>query len=579
MRIRHITTRFALMLATAALVPLMAFGVWSLATLQGSIRASVVASALTVVDREAEDISRDLAADADVLNALATDLQDSGLGGWQQDRLLRNYAARFPQLREIAVFDEAGAAVATNRTGGSNLSVPPDPGLRIDGIGLSPVQIDKLGVPVTRTSTRLTRDGRASGWLVADIGLADVRALVHEIRIGTRGFALLIDADGRLLANGAPERRPLALGARLSPNPSRGAAGASATWHEYQDEHGESQVGASARVPGTNWSLIVEQPAADAFASATHLERQLAFAALTALILVLVAGVLAGRRFIVPIVQMERATQALAAGDFRARVSVSGVDELSRLARSFNGMADRLVQLQQDIKNQERQVMFGRVVAGLFHDLNHPIQNIGNNARLLLRDDIDRDTRELVRQTLERELIELRHFMDDVRHAAQPRPLDRFPIDVNASLSEAIEAVRAEGVRNLVAVSGRFAPGLPPIDGDRFALGRVYRNLLTNALQATPSGGSVTVSTRRAGDAVEVEIADTGVGIAADRLNVIFDDFVTTKGLGLGLGLATSRRIVEQLGGAITVDSEPGRGTTFTLRFPASAPRAIEAAS
>ena len=89
----------------------------------------------------------------------------------------------------------------------------------------------------------------------------------------------------------------------------------------------------------------------------------------------------------------------------------------------------------------------------------------------------------------------------------------------------------------------------------------------------------MTVATARAGDQVEITVADTGSGIPPDRLAAIFDDFVTTKRRGLGLGLAISKRIVEQLDGTITVDSEVGRGTAFTLRFPARDDRTAQAAA
>jgi signal transduction histidine kinase len=210
-------------------------------------------------------------------------------------------------------------------------------------------------------------------------------------------------------------------------------------------------------------------------------------------------------------------------------------------------MADRLVELQENVKRQERQAMFGRVVAGLFHDLNHPIQNIGNNARLLLREDLDSEGRSMSQRIIEREIGTLKRFMDDVLNVAKPRPIERFPLDVNTSVNEIVESMRAEGERANVTVSGHFAEGPLTVDGDRFALGRVYRNLITNAIQATAPGGSVTVTTARADRAIDVTVADTGTGIPADRLAAIFDDFVTTKRRGLGLGLATSKRIVEQL--------------------------------
>jgi signal transduction histidine kinase len=106
------------------------------------------------------------------------------------------------------------------------------------------------------------------------------------------------------------------------------------------------------------------------------------------------------------------------------------------------------------------------------------------------------------------------------------------------------------------------------VEGDLYAMNRVYRNLLMNALQATPPKGEVMVRTLREDDHGVVAISDTGYGIPKERLDTIFDDFVTTKRRGLGLGLAISKKIVEQLGGTISVASEVGVGTTFTIRFP-----------
>jgi len=111
-----------------------------------------------------------------------------------------------------------------------------------------------------------------------------------------------------------------------------------------------------------------------------------------------------------------------------------------------------------------------------------------------------------------------------------------------------------------------------------FALGRVYRNLVLNAIQATAPGGLITVQTAAEKDRVIVRVIDTGCGIPPDRLTAIFEDFVTTKRRGLGLGLAISRKIVDQLGGRIAVASEVGKGTTFTLDFPRHRARPMRAA-
>ena len=141
----------------------------------------------------------------------------------------------------------------------------------------------------------------------------------------------------------------------------------------------------AARIDPLKWTVIVEQPTAEAYANATQLQRLLIVAIVAALGVMLAVAVLFGRRFIAPIFILQRGTQAIAAGQLDARVTIPTADEFGELGASFNSMADKLVELTENVKRQERQAMFGRVVAGLFHDLNHPIQNIGNNARLLLR--------------------------------------------------------------------------------------------------------------------------------------------------------------------------------------------------
>src|SRR5262249_7571824 len=210
---------------------------------------------------------------------------------------------------------------------------------------------------------------------------------------------------------------------------------------------------------------------------------------------------------------------------------------------------------------------------------SHPIQNIGNAARLMVRDDTDAETRDMFRRTVDRELVTLKRFMEDLRNLVKPKPVERFAMDVNAAVADICESMRPEGEPNGVAVEAAYAPAPLMIEGDRFALGRVFRNLITNAIQATEPGGRVSIATALAGDRAEITVTDTGSGIPPERLVAIFDDFVTTKRRGLGLGLAISKRIVEQLDGTIAVESTVGRGTSFTLRFPARGDLSERAAS
>ena len=106
-------------------------------------------------------------------------------------------------------------------------------------------------------------------------------------------------------------------------------------------------------------------------------------------------------------------------------------------------MADRLVELQEDIRKQERQAMFGRIAAGLVHDLSHPIQNIGNSCKLIVKMWDDAEYRETFRRMFERELQLVKRVLDDLQNIAKPIPLERFPIDVNRSVGETIESMQA----------------------------------------------------------------------------------------------------------------------------------------
>jgi signal transduction histidine kinase len=582
--IKHIAVRFALLVAVAALLPLIAYGAISLLSLQRGTRESVIAGNQNVATRAAEEIRRYVITNAELLKALAANLQDTGLTQRQQDQILKNYVLQFREFREITLFDEQGQMIASSRIGKPRVVIPKDAQLTINGVAMSPIRVDEDMLPTSVFAIRLTHLNQPSGWLAGEFSLEEMWRMVDQIRIGDHGFAMVVAPGGELVAHGDPDKKTLVAQTRNMNGhqlfaAARARQDTTPVSQEYTDEDGHSQLGVAARIAQLGWTVIVEQPTREAYANAAILQRQLAIAISIAALGMITVGYLFGRSFINPILTLQRGTHDIAAGQLDARVSIRRDDELGDLGRAFNSMADRLVTLQEEVKRQERHAMFGRVAAGLVHDLSHPIQNIGNSTRLLLRDDLDLESRDQFRKTIERELQALKRFMEDLRHIVKPKPIERFAMEVNGSVAEIAESMRGEGERNGIAVETHYGPGPLVIEGDIFALGRVYRNLITNAIQATEPGGRVTITTGRAGDRVEIRVTDTGSGIPADRISAIFDDFVTTKRRGLGLGLAISKRIVEQLNGTIDVQSEVGRGTAFTLRFPARDDRSAQAAA
>ena len=567
----RISTRFALLLAAAAVVPLLGYGVVSALSLRAGAQQAVILGNLNVARQVAEQIELYVTGSVNILKAVAADLQQTGLQQWQKDRILKNFVLQFPEFKELTLLDDNGAPTVSSRLGRPTVSVPGSEGVNVQGALMSRFSVDDDLLPTAILAVRLQdADG---GWLVGRLNLEELWRMVDRIRVGQRGYALVVTAEGQLLAHGNPAAKSrVARGDSLRSHPlaahMEAAAPAEDTAFEQYAGDGGPMLGVAARLSSLGWTVIVEQPQAEAFAIATRLQQQLGVAIGVALMVMLGVGYFWGYRFIDPILALTRGTRALAEGKLDERVKINSKDEIGQLGLAFNNMADRLVELQEDVRKKERQAMFGRISIGLVHDLSHPIQNIGNSCKLIVKMFDDLEYRETFKRTIERELAQVKRVLDDLRNVARPVPLQRFPLDVNKGLAELVESMQSTADKAGLKIETELVFGSLYVEGDLYALNRVYRNLIMNSLQATPPSGRVVVRTRRDEGRALIEVADTGYGIPKERLDTIFEDFVTTKRRGLGLGLAISKKIVEQLDGTITVSSEVGVGSTFTLRFP-----------
>src|SRR6185503_10582136 len=280
-----------------------------------------------------------------------------------------------------------------SRVGKPRVAVPKDARPVVDEVGMSPIRVDDDLLPTTVFAIRLKRLNQPAGWLAGEFSLEEMWRMVDRIRIGGHGFAMVIGPSGELIAHGDPDKKAMVAqqhnmtGHQLVAA-SRAQSDGAPVSKEYVDEDGRADLGVAAPIASLGWTVLVEQPTREAYANALELRGQLVFAISMALLTMVVVGYLFGRTLINPILELKRATHSVAAGRLDARVDIRSGDEFGDLGEAFNTMADRLVQLQEDVKRQERHAMFGRVAAGIVHDLSHPIQNIGNSTRLLLRDDV-----------------------------------------------------------------------------------------------------------------------------------------------------------------------------------------------
>ncbi len=290
---------------------------------------------------------------------------------------------------------------------------------------------------------------------------------------------------------------------------------------------------------------------------------------------------LISQRLLAPIQRLTEGVKAVAAGDLSRKVEVRRDDEIGLLAREFNAMASSLDRQQAALRRAERLAAVGRISAQITHEIRNPLNAIGLNTELLAEEiaalpEPPGEALQMV-ASISREVDRLNAVTEHyLRFARLPRPeLER--VDLNGLLGGLLDFLAPELAAASLSVRRELAGGIPPIRGDEARLRGAFLNLLRNAREATPGGGSITVRTRPLEGCVELLIRDTGGGIPPGDLTRIFEPFYSTKERGTGLGLAFTHQVIEEHGGTIQCDSTLGRGTVFTLRFP-TAPHEAAAA-
>jgi len=219
------------------------------------------------------------------------------------------------------------------------------------------------------------------------------------------------------------------------------------------------------------------------------------------------------------------------------------------------------------------QVDVAAVAGSLVHEIKNPLSTLQINAQLLLEEwkspDTPREKRMVKRlQVMLDEVRHLEAIVRDFLRFAERHELELVAVDVNALIEGLIDLLGTEMERRGIRVRTSFDPELPALPCDRGLLRQAVTNLLVNAEQAMPDGGEVIVKSQRDGDQAIIDIIDMGIGIPPQNLPKIFELYFTTKKGGSGLGLATTKRIVEEHGGRIEVSSEIGKGTQFRIRIP-----------
>src|SRR2546426_603890 len=247
----------------------------------------------------------------------------------------------------------------------------------------------------------------------------------------------------------------------------------------------------------------------------------------------------------------------------------------SENSRLYEGEKQRMAELQRtqaQLIQSTKLAAIGELAANIAHEINNPLTSVLGFASYLaeqvphgqpMREELD---------LIQEEAGRARDIVRDLLHFSRQREFIPQITDLNAVLEQTLSMVRRQGALDAITLHEEYASDLAPVEVDVPRIKQVFLNLINNAVYVMKdSGGSLTIRSRANGDMVQVEVTDTGTGIAAEHLDRIFEPFFTTKPevSGTGLGLSVSLGIVQSHGGTIEVQSELGRGSTFTVKLPA----------
>jgi two-component system, NtrC family, sensor kinase len=458
----------------------------------------------------------------------------------------------------------------------------------------------------------VAEEGGRRGVVVAEVDLGFVAEVIDRVRIGTAGYAYVVDRRGELVAHQDVDlvlrREPFAglpqvEAALAAPAEAADTAmiGRDTDGTEVLSAHERIAFGARETTEQLGWRVFVEQPLSEAFAPIQAAIWRTALLLVASLILAVATGILLARRLVRPIESVQAAAAKIGSGALDERIEISSDDELGALADEFNRMAAQLQESYADLerKVEERTQELASALAELdektrelelaskhksdflanmSHELRTPLNAIIGFSQVL-REEMVGEVNEKQREYLGDILTSGNHLLsliNDVLDLSKVEAgqveLDVAPFSMQEALDSGVVMVRGRATTEGVDVTLQPTDvGL--VDGDERRVRQVIFNLLSNAVKFTPVGGSVDVSALRVNGEVRVSVADTGPGIASEDVERIFEEFQQTDaGLeqreGTGLGLALSKRLVELHGGRLWVESEPGAGSTFVFSLP-----------
>ena len=302
------------------------------------------------------------------------------------------------------------------------------------------------------------------------------------------------------------------------------------------------------------------------------------------------ASLYLARKYTQPLHGVVEAAKRVAAGDLTKTIEVEGADEIAELTKSFNEMVEKLRQhreLEERLREAERLSAVGKLASGIAHEIRNPLNFISLSidhirSRLNASRGADLGETQALIANIKDEIRRLNDMVENFLTVGKPLALNKTDVDVNVLIRDVVGLAQQKAIEQGIEIHVEGPVAIPRLHVDPAQVKTCLMNVVLNAIQAMPAGGTlaVRVAYRSDGPAgpggedektpggVEVLVSDTGSGISEEELGKIFNPYFTTKKLGIGLGLAITKKIVEEHGGQISVMSRAHEGTTVVITFP-----------
>ena len=447
---------------------------------------------------------------------------------------------------------------------------------------------------------------RDAGVSVAEVNLKLIWDVVSQIKVGERGHAYVVDAQGRLIAH--PDislvLRNTDMSRLAQVNAARGTTGgeggASERVQESEDIVGRKVLTAYAPVAPLGWLVFVELPATEAYAPLYAALKRLAFVLLAALGFAVLAGMFLAGRMVGPIQALRAGAERIGGGDLSQQIRIKTGDELEALADQFNVMAGRLKEsyagLEQKVEERTREVEEksrqlevasqhkSQFLSSMSHELRTPLNAIIGLTEMMVTNAARFGT-EKAAEPLRRVHRAGSHLLGLINQVLdlskiEAGKLELSPDWVNLTplINEVVDTARPLAEQNNNRLVVKCQENLGSLTVDPMRLRQILLNLLSNACKFTKQG-EVTLLARKLaneGHWIEFAVSDTGIGMTPEQQAKLFEEFTQADSStarqygGTGLGLAITRKLARMMGGDVTLTSEAGKGSTFTVRLPAS---------